>query len=32
MWLRVVELKLQLLIGACLDEAKTRFAAQQLPP
>lgn len=29
-WLRVVESKFQLLIVVCPDEAKTRFAAQQL--
>jgi hypothetical protein len=29
-WLRVVESKFPLLTGACLDVAKTRFAAQQL--
>jgi hypothetical protein len=29
-WLRVEESKFPLLMGACLDDAKTRFAAQQL--
>src|SRR5688572_17027441 len=29
-WLRVVESKLPLLTGACPDDTKTRFAAQQL--
>jgi hypothetical protein len=30
MWLRVVESKFPLLMGACPDVAKTRFATQQL--
>jgi hypothetical protein len=30
MWLRVVESKFPLLMGACPDDTKTRFAAQQL--
>jgi hypothetical protein len=29
-WLRVVESKFPLLTGACPDDAKTRFAAEQL--
>ena len=29
-WLRVVESKFPLLTGACPDDTKTRFAAQQL--
>jgi hypothetical protein len=29
-WLRVVESKFPLLMGACPDDTKTRFAAQQL--
>jgi hypothetical protein len=29
-WLRVVESKFPLLTGACLDDTKTHFAAQQL--
>jgi hypothetical protein len=28
-WLRVVEFKFSLLMGDCLDDAKSRFAAQQ---
>jgi hypothetical protein len=30
MWLRVIESKFPLLTGDCLDDAKARFAAQQL--
>jgi hypothetical protein len=29
-WLRVVESKFSLLMGACPDDTKTRFAARQL--